>query len=187
MVAMAFHRGRDLCTSRRSIYSCSGSLFGLYRYLIPFSVDCGVGPARDLVHHCSSHSLGISKEGAPTSLAGFPYLYHRLSLGFSSLLSARITYLLCVLIQYGLIRQPDARGWDARESAGSFPRTVGTLLLGFNDAAPTRVLTPDRDSRSGHRLLYLAAVRDDRREQEHCQGRVDIGPGSPQARSACDQ
>jgi hypothetical protein len=40
---------------------------------------------------------------------------------------------------------------------------------------PARVWMPAQNSRSTLGLLYPVAVRDDRCEQEHCQGPVDIG------------
>ena len=54
-------------------------------------------------------------------------------------------------------------------------QTTGAALLVVKRCSPTRVLMPAQNSRSTHRLLYLAAVRDDWPEREHCQGRVDIG------------
>ena len=41
---------------------------------------------------------------------------------------------------------------------------------------PSACADAAQDSRSAHGLLYLAAVRDDWREQEHCQGAVDTDP-----------
>jgi hypothetical protein len=51
---------------------------------------------------------------------------------------------------------------------------MGAALLAAQRRSLARVLMPAQDSRSACGLLYLAAVRDDRREQEHCQGCVDI-------------
>jgi hypothetical protein len=66
-------------------------------------------------------------------------------------------------------------------------QTVGTALLAVNRCSPARVWATFQDSRSAHGLLYLAAVRDDRREQEHCQSRVDIGSASLMAPEAVDR
>jgi hypothetical protein len=52
-------------------------------------------------------------------------------------------------------------------------QTTGTVLLAVSRASSARVRTPAQDSRSAHGLLYLAAVRDDRRPQEHCPAAVD--------------
>ena len=53
-------------------------------------------------------------------------------------------------------------------------QTSGTSLLGIGPCSATRVSVTGQDSRSVHGLLYLAAVWDDRCEQEHRQGPVDI-------------
>jgi hypothetical protein len=55
----------------------------------------------------------------------------------------------------------------------SWMQTTGMSLLVLNRCSPWCVRTPAQDSHSAHGLLYLAAVRDHRREQEHRQGRVD--------------
>jgi hypothetical protein len=57
-------------------------------------------------------------------------------------------------------------------------QTTGTTLIAVKRRSLVRVGMSAQDSRSAHGLLYLAAVRDDRCEQEHCQGRVAIGPAS---------
>jgi hypothetical protein len=62
--------------------------------------------------------------------------------------------------------------------AASSSRTSGIALLAVEPRSVSRVWMAAQDSRSGHGLLYLAAVRDNRRKQEHCQGRVDIGSAS---------
>src|SRR6266851_5850901 len=55
-------------------------------------------------------------------------------------------------------------------------QTTGAFLLAFNRCSSPRVRTLAQDSRSAHRLLYLAAVRANRPEQERCQGTVDTDP-----------
>jgi hypothetical protein len=57
-------------------------------------------------------------------------------------------------------------------------QTTGACLFAFNRCSSPRVQTPAQDSRSAHGLLYPAAVRDDQRQHEHCQGGVDISPAS---------
>jgi hypothetical protein len=67
-------------------------------------------------------------------------------------------------------------------------QTTGATLVAIKRCSPMCVRMPAQDSRSVHGLLYLAAVRDDRRRKEHCQGRVDTGPASLTAPEAigCD-
>ena len=63
-------------------------------------------------------------------------------------------------------------------------QTSGAPLLATKRRSTARALMPAWGSHCAHELLYLAAVRDDRRVQEHCQGRIDTGPASlaaPQA------
>ena len=55
-------------------------------------------------------------------------------------------------------------------------QTTGAGLLAIQWCSPARVLVPAQDSCSAHGLLYLTAVPDDLREQEHCQGHLDIDP-----------
>jgi hypothetical protein len=55
-------------------------------------------------------------------------------------------------------------------------QTTGAALLAVRRCSLARVRMPAQDSRSAHGLLYLAAVRDDWREQEHRQGTVDTDP-----------
>jgi hypothetical protein len=55
-------------------------------------------------------------------------------------------------------------------------QTTGAVLLAVKRRSPACVWMPAQDSRSAYRLLYLAAVRADRREQEHRQGVLDIDP-----------
>ena len=55
-------------------------------------------------------------------------------------------------------------------------RTTGTALLTVQRCSLVRVLMPARDCRRAHALLYLAAVRPGRREQERRQGTIDIDP-----------
>jgi len=57
-------------------------------------------------------------------------------------------------------------------------QTTGASLLAVNRCSPARVRMAAQDSRSAYGLLYPAAVWDDRRKQEHCQGPVDIGAHS---------
>jgi len=76
----------------------------------------------------------------------------------------------------------------ARPLGGFWMQTTGAALLMFIRCSPGRVRTPAQDSHSAHGLLYLAAVRDDPRQQEHCQGHVDIGPATltaPEAVACC--
>ena len=54
-------------------------------------------------------------------------------------------------------------------------QTTGTPLLAIELRRLARALTTAQDSRCVPRLLYLAAVRDDSRQQEHCQARLDSG------------
>ena len=74
-------------------------------------------------------------------------------------------------IEYGLLTDKDGR-------PAFWMQTTGASLLAVNRCSPAHVRTLAQDSRSAHGLLYLAAVRDDEREQEHCQGRIDVGPAS---------
>ncbi len=53
-------------------------------------------------------------------------------------------------------------------------QTTGACLLAVNGCSLARVRMSAQDSRSAHGLLYLAAVRNDAREQGHCQDHVDI-------------
>jgi hypothetical protein len=48
-------------------------------------------------------------------------------------------------------------------------QTTGARLLAVSRCSSVRVRTHAQDSRSAHGLLYLTAVRDDSRQQEHCQ------------------
>jgi hypothetical protein len=52
-------------------------------------------------------------------------------------------------------------------------QTTGATMLATKRRSLVRVLMVVHDGRSAHGLLYLAAVRADRREQEHCQGMLD--------------
>jgi hypothetical protein len=57
-------------------------------------------------------------------------------------------------------------------------QTTGAVLLTVKRSSLAHVRTPAQDSRSAHGLLYLAAVRDDRRQQEYCQVRLDVRPSA---------
>ena len=48
-------------------------------------------------------------------------------------------------------------------------QTIGAALLAAERRSIVRLWTRGQDSRGAHGLLYLTAVSDDRREQEHCQ------------------
>ena len=54
-------------------------------------------------------------------------------------------------------------------------QTTCATLLATKRRSLVRVLMIVHDGRCAHGLLYLAAVRDDRRELEHRQGHVDVG------------
>ena len=69
---------------------------------------------------------------------------------------------------------PDFR-WSA-ECRTFWMQTTGAGLLAAKRCSLARVPMPAQDSRSAHRLLYLTAVRDDRREQEHRQAHLDTDP-----------
>jgi hypothetical protein len=60
-------------------------------------------------------------------------------------------------------------------------QTTGTALGVSERRSIVRLRTPAQDSRSAHGLLYLAAVRDDSREQERCQ--VGVGYSGAPSRS----
>src|SRR5215472_17824854 len=66
-------------------------------------------------------------------------------------------------------------------------QTTGACLFASSRCSSPRVQTPAQDSRSAHGLLYPAAVRDDQRQHEHCQGGVDISPASLTAPEAVDR
>ncbi len=70
-------------------------------------------------------------------------------------------------------RLPDLNVWT---------QTSGTALLTAKRCSLARVPMPAQDSHSAYGLLYLAAVRDNWREQEHRQGRVDSGPAHSRLR-----
>ena len=55
----------------------------------------------------------------------------------------------------------------------SWMQNMGVALFAVERRSPMGVRMPAQDSRSAHGLLYPAAVRADRREQEHCQGMLD--------------
>jgi len=55
-------------------------------------------------------------------------------------------------------------------------QNMGAALLTVKRRSLARALMLAQDSGCASGLLYLAAVRDDRREHEHRQGRVDIDP-----------
>jgi hypothetical protein len=57
-------------------------------------------------------------------------------------------------------------------------QTSGAVLLVVRRCSVTRAWTSAHDGCSAHGLLYLTAVRHDGREQERCQGCVDIGYAS---------
>jgi hypothetical protein len=54
-------------------------------------------------------------------------------------------------------------------------QTSGAALFRVKRCRPMRARRSAQDSHCAYGLLYLTAVRDDWREQERCQGRVDIG------------
>lgn len=62
----------------------------------------------------------------------------------------------------------------AGEHLALWMQTTGAALLGIEQRSVVRLWVFAQDGRSAPGLLYLAAVRDDWREQERCQGRVDI-------------
>src|SRR5437867_4200206 len=55
-------------------------------------------------------------------------------------------------------------------------QTTAAPLLAVSKCSSPRVWTLAQDSRSAYGLLYLAAVRADRRKQKHCQGMTDSDP-----------
>ena len=55
-------------------------------------------------------------------------------------------------------------------------QTVGTVLLTVKPCSLVRMGRSAQDSRNVHGLLYLAAVWDDWREEEHRQGMIDTDP-----------
>ena len=55
-------------------------------------------------------------------------------------------------------------------------QTVGTVLLTVKPCSLVRMRRSAQDSRNVHGLLYLAAVWDDWREQEHRQKVIDADP-----------
>jgi len=65
-------------------------------------------------------------------------------------------------------------------------QTVGTTLLAVKLCSIVRVRMPAYDSHSAQGLPYLAAVWDDGREQEHRQGRIEIGSASLTAAEAAN-
>ena len=69
-------------------------------------------------------------------------------------------------------------GAACASSLTTWMQTTGATLLVVKRRSVVRAWMPAQDSRSAHGLLYLAAVRDDPRQQERCQGRVDIGPAT---------
>jgi hypothetical protein len=68
-------------------------------------------------------------------------------------------------------------------------QTTGATLLVVKPCSVTRLWRTAQDSRSVHRLLYLAAVQDDSCQREHCQPRLDIGlsAGEPGLSGLSDQ
>jgi len=54
-------------------------------------------------------------------------------------------------------------------------QTTGAALLAGKVCSVAGAWMLVQDSRRALRLLYLAAVRDDGRKREYCQGCVDIG------------
>jgi hypothetical protein len=60
------------------------------------------------------------------------------------------------------------------ESPAFWMQTIGAALFAVKRCCTARVRLPAHDSRGAHGLLCLAAVTNERREQERCQGRVDI-------------
>ena len=74
-------------------------------------------------------------------------------------------------------------------SQAAWMQTTGTPLLAIELRRLARVLTTAQDGRCVPGLLYLAAVRDDLRWQEHRQGCVDVGLDSfvgPTAHNSLD-
>ena len=63
-------------------------------------------------------------------------------------------------------------------------QTVGTTVNAVRQRSVTHVWVPAHDGCSAGGLLYLAAVWDDGREQEHRQDRIDIGSASLMAPEA---
>jgi hypothetical protein len=62
-----------------------------------------------------------------------------------------------------------------RHRSAVWMQTIGAALFTVKRCRPVRARTPAQDSHCAYVLLYLTAVRDDWREQQRCQGRVDIG------------
>jgi hypothetical protein len=56
----------------------------------------------------------------------------------------------------------------------SSSRTTGARLLVFNPCSSPCVQMAAKDSRSAHGLLYLAAVRADRRKQDTVKARLTL-------------
>jgi len=68
-------------------------------------------------------------------------------------------------------------GYSAWVSAlATWMQTVGTVPLAVKRCSLVRMRMSAQDSRNTHGLLYLAAVWDDWREQEHRQGMIDTDP-----------
>ena len=57
-------------------------------------------------------------------------------------------------------------------------QSTGAVLLAVQQCGLPCMWLLTQDSRSAHGLLYLAAVWDDGRKQEHCQGRINISSAS---------
>jgi hypothetical protein len=70
----------------------------------------------------------------------------------------------------------DGRHLSGQRSRAIWMQTTGAALLAVKRCSLARVLMPALDGRSARRLLYLAAVWVDWRQQEPCQGTVDAEP-----------
>ena len=71
--------------------------------------------------------------------------------------------------------EADVSGPPAAEEAPDLIRSYRRGPARSQRCSPARVLMSVQDGRRAHRLLYLAAVRDDWCQQEHCQPCLDVG------------
>ena len=65
-----------------------------------------------------------------------------------------------------------------RVHGGIWLQTIGTILLVVKGGSTAHMWTSAHDSRSADRLLYLAAVRDDEREQADWGRIIGLASGS---------
>jgi hypothetical protein len=77
----------------------------------------------------------------------------------------------------GVVDSPAASS-PRSQALSVWMQTTGAALLAAERRSIVRLRVPVQDGRSAHGLLYLAAVQDDQRQQEHCQPRLDVEPSS---------